>query len=254
MTGKSQGKSPIDVAFNNPSPRQFATEADYFSDCILQNKEPKTGGEEGLRDQSGAHQQGRRSRRRQGFPSDLQHLRRHRPEAVEHRARHRRFGRSRRDALHDCRRGLGLRFRVQPISRAVRRRGDWRMVHGQRHGRAHHLRRFVQARRRVSPGVAHFEASVRPRSVSRRRVLSAQPSARTQRARRRKIRQRLAHRAAHHRDAGRRRFGLHSDERDFHHRRPDLSGNGFVLSRRASGDFRRSCPFRASVPPRRSRR
>ena len=51
LTGTAQGKSPIDVAFNNPSPRQFATEADYFSDCILQNKEPKTGGEEGLRDE-----------------------------------------------------------------------------------------------------------------------------------------------------------------------------------------------------------
>ncbi len=51
LTGKSQGKPPIEVAFNNPSPRQFATEADYFSDCILQNKEPKTGGEEGLRDE-----------------------------------------------------------------------------------------------------------------------------------------------------------------------------------------------------------
>jgi predicted dehydrogenase len=51
LTGKAQGKSPINVAFNNPSPRQFATLADYFSDCILQNKEPKTGGEEGLRDQ-----------------------------------------------------------------------------------------------------------------------------------------------------------------------------------------------------------
>jgi predicted dehydrogenase len=51
LTGKSKGKSPIDVAFNNPSPRQFATEADYFSDCILQNKEPKTNGEEGLRDE-----------------------------------------------------------------------------------------------------------------------------------------------------------------------------------------------------------
>jgi predicted dehydrogenase len=51
LTGKAQGKPPVDVAFNNPSPRQFATEADYFSDCIVQNKEPKTGGEEGLRDQ-----------------------------------------------------------------------------------------------------------------------------------------------------------------------------------------------------------
>ena len=51
LTGKSQGKPQINVAFNNPSPRQFATEADYFSNCILQNKEPKTGGEEGLRDE-----------------------------------------------------------------------------------------------------------------------------------------------------------------------------------------------------------
>jgi predicted dehydrogenase len=51
LTGKAQGKPPLDVAFNNPSPRQFATEADYFSDCILQNKEPKTNGEEGLRDE-----------------------------------------------------------------------------------------------------------------------------------------------------------------------------------------------------------
>ena len=55
-----------------------------------------------------------------------------------------------------------------------------------------------------------------------------------------KYRQRFAHGAADHRDAGGRRFGLHSDERDFDHRRPDLSGNGFVLSRRAPGDLRRS--------------
>ena len=51
LTGKAQGKQPIEVAFNNPSPHQFATEADYFSDCILQNKEPKTNGQEGLRDE-----------------------------------------------------------------------------------------------------------------------------------------------------------------------------------------------------------
>ncbi|HTU51226.1 MAG TPA: Gfo/Idh/MocA family oxidoreductase [Acidobacteriaceae bacterium] len=51
LTGKAQGKQPIEVAFNNPSPHQFATEADYFSNCILQNQEPKTNGEEGLRDE-----------------------------------------------------------------------------------------------------------------------------------------------------------------------------------------------------------
>ena len=64
-----------------------------------------------------------------------------------------------------------------------------------------------------------------------------------------KIRQRFAHRAADHRDAGRRRFGLHSDERDFDHGRPDLSGNRFVLSRRPPGGFRRSLGL-----PRRFRR
>jgi predicted dehydrogenase len=51
LSGRAQGKQPIDVAFDNPSPRQFATEADYFSNCILQNKTPKTDGEEGLRDE-----------------------------------------------------------------------------------------------------------------------------------------------------------------------------------------------------------
>jgi len=29
---------------------QFVREADYFADCVFQNKEPKTNGEEGLRD------------------------------------------------------------------------------------------------------------------------------------------------------------------------------------------------------------
>ncbi len=51
LSGKAEGKQPLDIAFDNPSPRQFATEADYFSNCILEDKEPKTGGEEGLRDQ-----------------------------------------------------------------------------------------------------------------------------------------------------------------------------------------------------------
>ena len=70
----------------------------------------------------------------------------------------------------------------------------------------------------------------------------------------RKIRQRFADRAADHRNAGGRRLGLHPDERDFDHRRPDLSGNGFVLPGRAPGHFGRSVRLAASVPPRRSRR
>ena len=37
-------------------------------------------------------------------------------------------------------RSFSFRFRDQSIPRAVRRRGDGRMVHGQRYGRTHHLR------------------------------------------------------------------------------------------------------------------
>lgn len=51
LTGNAAGKQSLDISFDNPSPDQFATEADYFSGCILENKEPKTNGEEGLRDQ-----------------------------------------------------------------------------------------------------------------------------------------------------------------------------------------------------------
>lgn len=51
LTAKAQGAHPLDIQFNNPNPKQFVVEADYFSNCILQNTEPKTAGEEGLRDQ-----------------------------------------------------------------------------------------------------------------------------------------------------------------------------------------------------------
>ena len=51
LTAKAQGAQPVDIQFNNPNPKQFVVEADYFSNCIAQNIEPKTAGEEGLRDQ-----------------------------------------------------------------------------------------------------------------------------------------------------------------------------------------------------------
>jgi F-type H+-transporting ATPase subunit alpha len=60
-------------------------------------------------------------------------------EAVKYRACHRRFGGSRRAALHHRGRRVRFRFRLEPVSRAVHRCGDRRMVHGQRHGRADHL-------------------------------------------------------------------------------------------------------------------
>ena len=48
------------------------------------------------------------------------------------------------------------------------------------------------------------------------------PAARARGAPQRGERRRLADRAADHRDAGGRRVGLHPDQRDQHHRRPDL--------------------------------
>ena len=48
----------------------------------------------------------------------------------------------------------------------------------------------------------------------------------------------FAHGAAHHRDAGRRRVGLHPDERHLHHRRPDLPADRPVLPGPAPGSRR----------------
>ena len=63
-----------------------------------------------------------------------------------------------------------------------------------------------------------------PRSVSRRRFLSALSLARTRVEAERRERRRVADGTADHRDAGWRRFGLHSDERHFDYGRTDLSG------------------------------
>ena len=53
-----------------------------------------------------------------------------------------------------------------------------------------------------------------------------------------KLGARLAHGAARDRNAGRRRLGVHSDQRDFHYRRPDLSRSGPVQQRHPPGDQR----------------
>ncbi len=44
------GEAPIDEPTDQKDPYQFVTEADYFADCVFEGKEPKTNGEEGLRD------------------------------------------------------------------------------------------------------------------------------------------------------------------------------------------------------------
>jgi F-type H+-transporting ATPase subunit alpha len=69
----------------------------------------------------------------------------------------------------------------------------------------------------------------------------------------RRQRRRLADRAADHRDAGRRRVGLHPDQRDLDHRRPDLPGDRPVLPGHPPGHERRHLGV-ARRRPRRSRR
>jgi len=50
LTAQINGEPPIDDLSAAHDPSHFVTEADHFSDCVLHNREPKTPGEEGLRD------------------------------------------------------------------------------------------------------------------------------------------------------------------------------------------------------------
>jgi predicted dehydrogenase len=50
LVARIQGEPPIDEPNPERHPAQFVREADHFSECIMQNKEPKTAGDEGLRD------------------------------------------------------------------------------------------------------------------------------------------------------------------------------------------------------------
>ena len=50
LKAQISGEPPIDMPNTSQDPSQFVTEADYFSDCVLRNQEPKSNGEEGLRD------------------------------------------------------------------------------------------------------------------------------------------------------------------------------------------------------------
>ncbi len=45
-----KGQPPLDEPTTYKDPAQFVTEADYFAECVYGNKEPKSNGEEGLRD------------------------------------------------------------------------------------------------------------------------------------------------------------------------------------------------------------
>ena len=92
----------------------------------------------------------------------------------------------------------------------------------QRPPRAVHLRRPLQAGRRLPPDVAAAAPPPGREAYPGRRLLPALAPAGARRQAVRRARRRVAHGAADHRDAGRRRVGLHPDERHLDHRRPDL--------------------------------
>ena len=50
VVGESETAGNTDITIPDPNPRQFAREADHLAECIFENKQPKTPGEEGLRD------------------------------------------------------------------------------------------------------------------------------------------------------------------------------------------------------------
>lgn len=50
LVGQWEREEPLELAPDEPDPMQFLREADSMADCVLENKEPKTSGQEGLRD------------------------------------------------------------------------------------------------------------------------------------------------------------------------------------------------------------
>jgi len=50
LKAEIRGEPPIEEQSPAKDPAQFAREADHFSECILEGKEPKSNGQEGLRD------------------------------------------------------------------------------------------------------------------------------------------------------------------------------------------------------------
>ena len=115
--------------------------------------------------------------------------------------------------------------------------GEYFLYNGQ--ARALHLRRSLEAGGGLPRDLAPAPPSAGPRGVPRRRLLPALPPARARREAQRRARRRLADGAADHRDAGRRRLGLHPDERHLDHRRTDLPRDRPLLLGRPAGHQRR---------------
>ena len=158
-------------------------------------------------------------------------LRRHRPEGLDGRHGGRAAPRRRRDGVHDGGRRHRGAGRVAEVPGALRRRRHGRVLPLRRRARPVHLRRPLEAGRRLPPDVAAAAAPAGPRGVPRRRLLPPLPPARARLQAQRRARRRLADRPADHRDPGRRRVGVHPDQRDLDHRRADLPRGQAVLLR-----------------------
>jgi predicted dehydrogenase len=50
LLARFEREETVELAPDDPDPMQFLREADHMADCILQNKEPKSSGQDGLRD------------------------------------------------------------------------------------------------------------------------------------------------------------------------------------------------------------
>ena len=186
--------------------------------------------QDGDRDRHDHEQQGQR-----------RHLgvRRDRPADVDRRRlREAARGRERARQLHHRRR-TRRRGRTDQVHGALRRLRDGRALPLRRQAHPGRLRRPDQARVRLPPDVAAAAPPAGPRGVPGRRLLPALAPARARGQAQRQPRRRLDDGAADHRDAGRRRVGLHPDQRDLDHRRPDLPRAEPVQLGRAPGHQRR---------------
>ncbi len=118
--------------------------------------------------------------------------------------------------------GPGIRPRRVQGPRPLHRFGHRPALDVRRQARPDHLRRPVQAGRGLPRRVAAAAPPAGPRGLPRRRLLPALASARALREALGRTRCGLHDGPSDHRDEGQRRVGLHPDERDLDHRRPDL--------------------------------
>ena len=190
------------------------------------------------RPQDGQDHRRRRHHPQPAGPGREVHLRRHRPEGLLGGPDGGHLRGPRRPGLHGGRAGRGRRPGAVQVPRPLRRLRHGHALDGQRRARPHRLRRPVQAGRGLPPAVAAAAPPAGPRGLPGRRLLPPQPAARAcgQAVRRRG--RRIAHRAPHHRDQGRRRLRLYPDQRDLDHRRPGVLGERALLLRGPPGHQR----------------